>query len=119
MTFHLHSLLSSPFYCGGNLRHISLSSCKFAVNNEILKILGQTCSGLTFLDVSECNLINDVGVQALVFPEAVLKAGKINLANSRIRTNPLAKHLRVSTEEVRRDEEDREQEGMECLLLVI
>ena len=37
--------------------------------------------------------VTDVGIQNLVFPLSIQKAGRVNLVNTRARTNPPAKQL--------------------------
>ena len=79
-----------------SLKHLDASGCAWMVDNTTMSTLGQTCPSLQYLDIQGCDKVSDVGIQCLVFPEAVLRRGEVNLANPRIRTNPLTRHLRVS-----------------------
>lgn len=48
---------------------------------------------LQYLDITGSTDVTDVGIQNLVFPLAIQKAGRVNLVNTRARTNPAAKQL--------------------------
>ena len=54
---------------------------------------GQNCTTLQHLDITGSADVTDVGIQNLVFPLAIQKAGRVNLVNTRARTNPPAKQL--------------------------
>ena len=56
-------------------------------------ILGQGCTTLQFLDITGSTDVTDLGIQNLVFPLSIQKAGRVNLVNTRARTNPPAKQL--------------------------
>ena len=77
------------------LKHLDFSSCYWAVDNSVMTALGQNCPALQYLDIQGCHKISDIGIQNLVFPAAILRCGQVNLADPRIRTNPLTRHLRV------------------------
>ncbi|XP_059091188.1 uncharacterized protein LOC131886800 [Tigriopus californicus] len=88
---HVRQLVSQA---ADQLRHLSLPDNRYC-DNETLRLIGTQCHQLQFLDVSGCSQVNDVGIQNLVFPNSVLRAGQVNLANNRIKTNPLSKYLRT------------------------
>ena len=72
------------------LRHVVLHGL---CDNQMLSILGQNCTTLQFLDITGSVDVTDLGIQNLVFPLSIQKAGRVNLVNTRARTNPPAKQL--------------------------
>ena len=72
------------------MRHIMLHGL---CDNQMLSILGQNCTTLQYLDITGSTDVTDVGIQNLVFPLSIQKAGRVNLVNTRARTNPPAKQL--------------------------
>ena len=78
-----------------SLSVLDFSGSPWLCSNETLAQVGAHCPCLRVLNVRRCAGVNDVGVQNLVFPQAVLRRGEVNLANPRIRTNPLSRHLKV------------------------
>ena len=92
------------------LRHVVLHG---VCDNQILSILGQNGTVLQYLDITGSADVTDLGIQNLVFPLAIQKAGRVNLVNTRsvitiveylifilitlirARTNPPAKQLQT------------------------
>ena len=72
------------------LRHVVLHG---VCDNQTMSIMGQYCPVLQYLDITGSNDVTDVGIQNLVFPLAIQKSGRVNLVNTRARTNPAAKQL--------------------------
>ena len=72
------------------LRHVVLHGL---CDNQMLSILGQGCTTLQYLDITGSTDVTDLGIQNLVFPLSIQKAGRVNLVNTRARTNPPAKQL--------------------------
>ena len=72
------------------LRHVVLHGL---CDNQMLSILGQNCTTLQYLDITGSVDVTDLGIQNLVFPLSIQKAGRVNLVNTRARTNPPAKQL--------------------------
>ena len=72
------------------LRHVVLHGL---CDNQMLSILGQGCTTLQFLDITGSTDVTDLGIQNLVFPLSIQKAGRVNLVNTRARTYPPAKQL--------------------------
>ena len=94
------------------LRHVVLHGL---CDNQMLSILGQVyiylsfkqskndfrhyslkfqgCTTLQYLDITGSTDVTDLGIQNLVFPLSIQKAGRVNLVNTRARTNPPAKQL--------------------------
>ena len=62
------------------LRHVVLHG---VCDNQILSILGQSCTVLQYLDITGSTDVTDLGIQNLVFPLAIQKAGRVNLVNTR------------------------------------
>ena len=62
------------------LRHVVLHG---VCDNQILSILGQNCTVLQYLDITGSTDVTDLGIQNLVFPLAIQKAGRVNLVNTR------------------------------------
>ena len=77
------------------LTQLDLSGCPSAFDDTSLQGIGLNCHVLRKLILKGCQRVTDIGVQNLIFPPAILKRGEINLANPRIRTNPITRHLRV------------------------
>ena len=63
------------------LRHVVLHG---VCDNQILSILGQNCTVLQYLDITGSSDVTDLGIQNLVFPLAIQKAGRVNLVNTRL-----------------------------------
>ena len=62
------------------LRHVVLHG---VCDNQILSILGQNGTVLQYLDITGSADVTDLGIQNLVFPLAIQKAGRVNLVNTR------------------------------------
>ena len=56
-------------------------------DNHTLSILGEHCPLLQLADITGSGDVTDVGIQNLVFPPAIQKAGRVNLVNTRARSN--------------------------------
>jgi hypothetical protein len=85
--------LFGPVLRLASLRHLRLSGWPVSCSSS-LSAIGRHCHVLVRLDLDDC-AVDDLVVQSLVFPEGVLRAGSVNLANDRSRTNPITKTLSV------------------------
>jgi hypothetical protein len=76
-------------------RHVVLHG---VCDNQTLSIMGQHCAVLNYLDITGAAAaqpsdpfppgsadVTDVGIQNLVFPLSIQKAGRVNLVNTRAR----------------------------------
>lgn len=92
------SLYNGYFYSTlENLKKLKHLSLRGLCDNQTLAAVGQACGTLSYFDISESKLVTDVGIQNLVFPAAIQKVGKINLTNTRARTNAVSKFLQVNS----------------------
>ena len=63
-------------------RHVVLHG---VCDNQTLSIMGQHCPVIQHLDITGSADVTDVGIQNLVFPLSIQKAGRVNLVNTRAR----------------------------------
>ena len=63
-------------------RHVVLHG---VCDNQTLSIMGQHCPVVQHLDITGSADVTDVGIQNLVFPLSIQKAGRVNLVNTRAR----------------------------------
>ena len=74
------------------LRHVVLHGL---CDNQMLSILGQGCTTLQYLDITGSTDVTDLGIQNLVFPLSIQKAGRAAHADTTVETN--ARSARVGS----------------------